>query len=300
MFKKILIANRGEIACRIIETANKLGIETVAVYSDADKNSKHVKLANEKYHIGGPQPAQSYLNASKILEVAKQSGAEGIHPGYGFLSENQQFSEACEANGINFIGPSGDAMKLMSSKSDSKDLMISVNVPVTPGYHGSNQDPQFLVKEANKIRYPVMIKAVLGGGGKGMKICYNDKEFLENLDSAKREALKNFGDERVLVEKYITNPKHIEVQIFGDKHGNYVYLFERDCSIQRRHQKIIEEAPSALPDYIRAEIGKTAVEAAKAVGYFNAGTVEFIFDLDENMYYFMEMNTRLQVSFFDF
>ena len=296
MFNKILIANRGEIACRVMRTAKKLGVSTVAVFSDADKYAKHAKLANERYHIGGSTPLESYLKMHNVLNSALDSGAEGIHPGYGFLSENPTFADLCEKNDITFIGPPSDAMIKMASKSDSKDIMIAANVPVTPGYHGDNQDPEFLLEKAKEINFPVMIKAVMGGGGKGMKISWSEKDFFEALESAKREARKGFDDDRVLIEKYITRPKHYEIQVFGDTHGNYVYLFERDCSIQRRHQKIIEEAPSSLTPEQRKDMGEKAVAAARAVGYVNAGTVEFLYDLDTNQFYFMEMNTRLQVE----
>ena len=253
-------------------------------------------MATEGYHIGGSTPLESYLRMDRVLEVALESNSEAIHPGYGFLSENPTFADLCEQNGVKFIGPPSLAMKQMASKSESKDIMIKANVPVTPGYHGENQDPEFLLEEARKIKFPVMIKAVMGGGGKGMKIAWNEAEFMENLESAKRESRKSFDDERVLIEKYIERPKHYEIQVFGDSYGNYVYLFERDCSIQRRHQKIIEEAPSAVDAETRKMMGETAVAAAKAVGYVNAGTVEFLYDLDTDEYYFMEMNTRLQVE----
>lgn len=271
-------------------------METVAVFSDADRHSRHVNLSDEAYHIGAPPPLESYLSMDKIINAALKSGSQGIHPGYGFLSENPTFSDMCKSAKIKFIGPPASAMEKMASKSDSKDIMLKAGVPCTPGYHGENQDPQFLLNEAKKIKYPIIIKAVKGGGGKGMKICWNDKEFIENLDSAKREALKSFGDERVLLEKYVTRPRHYEIQVFGDNFGNYSYLFERDCSIQRRHQKVIEEAPSGLTPEQRAHMGKTAVEAARAVGYINAGTVEFLYDCDTKEFYFMEMNTRLQVE----
>jgi 3-methylcrotonyl-CoA carboxylase alpha subunit len=296
MFKRILIANRGEIACRIIETARKLGVETVAVYSDADKNSRHVAMSDQALHIGGAAPLESYLRMDRIVEAALKSGAQGIHPGYGFLSQNGRFADLCDSSKVKFIGPSGQSMDKMGSKSESKDIMIRAGVPVTPGYHGPNQDPQFLLEEARKIKYPVMIKAVMGGGGKGMKVAWNDKEFAENLQSAKREALKSFGDDRMLLEKYVQRPRHYEIQVFGDDHGNYVYLFERDCSIQRRHQKVIEEAPSGLSPEQREKMGRTACEAARAVGYVNAGTVEFLYDCESKEFYFMEMNTRLQVE----
>ncbi len=296
MFKRILIANRGEIACRIIDTARKLGVETVAVYSDADKNSRHVAMSDQALHIGESPPLKSYLKMDRIVEAALKSGAQGVHPGYGFLSQNGRFADLCEANKVKFIGPPGHSMDKMGSKSESKDIMIKAGVPVTPGYHGSNQDPQFLLQEAHKIKFPVMIKAVMGGGGKGMKVAWNDKEFLENLESARREARDSFGDDRMLLEKYVQRPRHYEIQVFGDVHGNYVYLFERDCSIQRRHQKVIEEAPSGLTQEQRQRMGKIACDAARAVGYVNAGTVEFLYDCETKEFYFMEMNTRLQVE----
>lgn len=296
MFNRILIANRGEIACRIASTAKKLGVETVAVFSDADRYSKHVKMCDLAVHIGGNAPLESYLRMDNIIDACLKTQAQGVHPGYGFLSQNGRFADLCEEKKIKFIGPPGHSMDKMGSKSESKDIMIKAGVPVTPGYHGSNQDPDFLLEEARKIGYPVMIKAVMGGGGKGMKTAWNDKEFKENLHSAKREALKSFGDDRMLLEKFVQRPRHYEIQVFGDVHGNYVYLFERDCSIQRRHQKVIEEAPSGLTPEQRESMGKTAVEAAKAVGYVNAGTVEFLYDLDTKEFYFMEMNTRLQVE----
>lgn len=296
MFKRILVANRGEIACRIVRTAKKLGVESVAVFSDADRHSKHVAMSDHAVHIGSAAPLESYLKMDNIVAAALKTGSQGIHPGYGFLSQNGRFADLCEEKKIKFIGPSGQAMDKMGSKSESKDIMIKAGVPVTPGYHGSNQDPDFLLQEARKIKYPVMIKAVMGGGGKGMKVAWNDKEFVENLQSAKREALKSFGDDRVLLEKFVTRPRHYEIQVFGDNFGNYAYLFERDCSIQRRHQKVIEEAPSGLTPAQRESMGKTACEAARAVGYVNAGTVEFLYDLDTKEFYFMEMNTRLQVE----
>lgn len=296
MFNKILIANRGEIACRVMKTASRLGVSTVSVFSDADRFSKHVKLSDEGYHIGGPTPLESYLQMERVLGAALDSGAEGIHPGYGFLSENPTFSDMCEREGVKFIGPPSSAMIKMASKSDSKDIMIAAGVPVTPGYHGDNQDPDFLLEQAKEIGFPVMIKAVMGGGGKGMKISWSAKDFLSQLESAKRESAKSFSDDRVLIERYVQRPKHYEIQVFGDMHGNYVYLFERDCSIQRRHQKIIEEAPSSLTEEQRRDMGRKAVEAARAVGYVNAGTVEFLYDLDSKEFYFMEMNTRLQVE----
>jgi len=293
---KVLIANRGEIACRVMKTAKKLGIQTVAVYSDADRNSMHVAMADEAIRIGPPPSQQSYLLKDTILEVAKLTGAEAIHPGYGFLSENVEFAEQCQEEGVIFVGPPSSAIRDMGIKSTSKIIMTAANVPVIHGYHGEDQDVERLRQEAEKIGYPVMIKAVRGGGGKGMRICMTAEEFDAQLDSAKREAMKSFGDEVMLLEKFVVDPRHIEVQVFGDMHGNYVYLFERDCSVQRRHQKIIEEAPGpGLSWEVRRKLGEAAVRAAKAVDYVGAGTVEFVMDKDFN-FYFMEMNTRLQVE----
>ncbi|KAJ2917817.1 hypothetical protein MD484_g2588, partial [Candolleomyces efflorescens] len=298
-FDKILIANRGEIACRVIRTARKLGIKTVAVYSDVDKDSLHVKLADEAYNIGPAPSAESYLRMDKIIEVCKKSGAQAIHPGYGFLSENAIFAERLEAEGIVFIGPPASAIVSMGSKSESKDIMSDAGVPCVPGYHGSNQDPDFLFSEAQKIGFPVLIKAIHGGGGKGMRtVVEPTKEaFNEALLSAKRESLKSFGNDTVLVEKYIQRPRHVEVQVFADTLGNAVSLWERDCSVQRRNQKIIEEAPApGLSPELRANLSEKAIAAAHAVNYVGAGTVEFIFDNDTQDFYFMEMNTRLQVE----
>lgn len=294
--EKILIANRGEIACRVIKTAKKLGVKTVAVYSEADANSRHVFLADEAYNIGPAPSAESYLRGDKILQVAKETNAQAIHPGYGFLSENAAFAQSCKDIGVEFMGPPPSAITQMGSKSVSKEIMIAAGVPCVGGYHGKNQDAAFLEAEADKIGYPVLIKAIAGGGGKGMRIVTEKKEFQQLLESAKRESLKSFKDDNVLVEKYMTNPRHIEIQVFADKHGNCVYLFERDCSVQRRHQKIIEEAPApGISDEMRKEIGEAAVRAAKAVNYVGAGTVEFIMDSNQN-FFFMEMNTRLQVE----
>ncbi|MEO8123461.1 MAG: acetyl/propionyl/methylcrotonyl-CoA carboxylase subunit alpha, partial [Burkholderiales bacterium] len=296
MFKKILIANRGEIACRVIKTARNMGVATVAVYSEADANARHVRMADEAVLIGPPAASESYLVGERILEVAKQTGAEAIHPGYGFLSENAEFAEACEKAGIVFIGPPASAIRAMGLKSASKALMEKAGVPLTPGYHGDNQDSSFLAKQAEAIGYPVLIKASAGGGGKGMRRVDAAADFEAALVSCKREARNSFGDDDVLVEKYILQPRHIEIQVFGDTHGNCVYLFERDCSVQRRHQKVLEEAPAPgmTPDR-RAAMGQAAVDAAKAVGYVGAGTVEFIATQDGG-FYFMEMNTRLQVE----
>ncbi|TKY88703.1 hypothetical protein EX895_002334 [Sporisorium graminicola] len=296
---KILIANRGEIACRIIRTCRRLGISTVAVFSEADAASQHVKLADEAYCIGPAASAESYLRQDKILDVAQKTGATMIHPGYGFLSENAAFAKLLEeSQSITFMGPPSSAIDAMGSKSASKEIMLAAGVPCVPGYHGADQDPALLASEADKIGYPVLIKAVKGGGGKGMKIADSPEDFADALESAQREALKSFGDATVLIEKYLTAPRHVEVQVFADTHGNAVYISERDCSVQRRHQKIIEEAPAPhLPSALRTELGEKAVAAAKAVGYVGAGTVEFILDAErpEN-FYFMEMNTRLQVE----
>jgi 3-methylcrotonyl-CoA carboxylase alpha subunit len=296
MFRKILIANRGEIACRVIKTARRLGVATVAVYSEADANARHVRLADEAALIGPAAARESYLVGGRILEVAKRTGAEAIHPGYGFLSENEEFAEACEKAGIVFIGPPASAIRAMGSKSAAKTLMEAAGVPLTPGYHGNNQDPVFLTQQADRIGYPVLIKASAGGGGKGMRRVDAAADFEAALASCKREAANAFGDERVLVEKYVLKPRHIEIQVFGDTRGNCVYLFERDCSIQRRHQKLLEEAPApGMTPERRAAMGQAAVNAAKAVGYVGAGTVEFIANQDGS-FYFMEMNTRLQVE----
>jgi len=296
MFKKILIANRGEIACRVIKTARRLGVATVAVYSEADANARHVRLADEAVLIGPAAARESYLVGEHILDVARRTGAEAIHPGYGFLSENEDFAEACEKAGIVFIGPPASAIRAMGSKSAAKSLMGSAGVPLTPGYHGDNQDPAFLAQQADQIGYPVLIKASSGGGGKGMRRVDAAADFEAALASCKREAANAFGDEQVLVEKYVLKPRHIEIQVFGDTHGNCVYLFERDCSLQRRHQKLIEEAPApGMTLERRAAMGRAAVNAAKAVGYVGAGTVEFIANQDGS-FYFMEMNTRLQVE----
>lgn len=297
LFSKIIIANRGEIACRIIRTCKKLGIQTVAVYSEADKNSQFVKMADEAYLVGPAESAKSYLNVEKIIEVIKKSGAQALHPGYGFLSENSTFSRRLRDAGIVFIGPSEYALEKMGDKKASKEIMESAGVATVPGYHGVNQDPNYLKEQASRIGYPLLVKAVMGGGGKGMRLVEKDEDFFSSLNAAKNEARNSFGDDRVLLEKYITKPRHVEVQVFGDSHGNYVYVFERDCSVQRRMQKIIEEAPApGLSLELRKQMGESAVDAARAVKYEGAGTVEFIMDLDTNKYYFMEMNTRLQVE----
>jgi 3-methylcrotonyl-CoA carboxylase alpha subunit len=296
MFTKILIANRGEIACRVIKTARRMGIRTVAVYSEADAGARHVRMADEAVCIGAPPPRESYLVVDKIIGAALATGAQAIHPGYGFLSENEEFAEACKENGVVFIGPPVSAIRAMGSKSEAKKLMEKAGVPLTPGYHGDNQEPEFLRQQADKIGYPVLIKAAAGGGGKGMRAVDRSEDFLDALASCKREAQSSFGDQHVLIEKYLQRPRHIEIQVFGDSHGNCVYLFERDCSVQRRHQKVVEEAPApGMPPERRAAMGKAAVDAAKAVGYVGAGTVEFIVNQD-GTFYFMEMNTRLQVE----
>jgi 3-methylcrotonyl-CoA carboxylase alpha subunit len=301
MFGKILIANRGEIACRVIRTAREFGIATVAIYSDADANALHVEMADEAVRVGPALSAQSYLNIEAIIKAALETGAEAIHPGYGFLSENAGFVDAVEAAGLTFIGPSAKAIRAMGLKDAAKALMEKAGVPVVPGYHGNNQDGAFLKSEADRIGYPVLIKARAGGGGKGMRRVDQAADFAAALDSARREAEASFGDSAVLVEKYMTKPRHIEVQVFGDDHGNAVHLFERDCSLQRRHQKVIEEAPAPgmTPD-MRTAMGEAAVKAALAIGYSGAGTVEFIADVSEGLrpdrFFFMEMNTRLQVE----
>jgi len=296
MFSKILIANRGEIACRVITTARRLGIKTVAVYSDADRTARHVAMADEAVHIG-PSPARdSYLVADKIIAAARHTGAQAIHPGYGFLSENAGFAEACAKAGIVFIGPPPSAIQAMGSKSEAKKIMEKAKVPLVPGYHGDDQSPDLLAREAGRIGFPVLIKASAGGGGKGMRVVEEAAKFADALAGAKREAKSSFADDHVLVEKYLTRPRHIEIQVFADSHGNCLYLFERDCSIQRRHQKVIEEAPAPNMDPARRKaMGEAAVAAAKAIGYQGAGTVEFITNQD-GTFYFMEMNTRLQVE----
>ena len=304
MFNKILIANRGEIACRVAATAKRLGVKTVAVYSDADANAKHVAVCDEAVHIGGSAPKDSYLRWERIIEAAKATGAQAVHPGYGFLSENEDFAKACADAGLVFIGPPASAINAMGLKAESKRLMEQAQVPLVPGYHGADQDPALLQREADRIGYPVLIKASAGGGGKGMRAVDKAEDFAAALDSCKREAINSFGDDAVLVEKYVQRPRHIEIQVFGDTHGNCVYLFERDCSVQRRHQKVLEEAPApGMTPELRARMGEAAVAAAKAVNYVGAGTVEFIveqpggYDAPEQMkFYFMEMNTRLQVE----
>ncbi|MCW5745322.1 MAG: acetyl/propionyl/methylcrotonyl-CoA carboxylase subunit alpha [Alphaproteobacteria bacterium] len=296
MFGKILIANRGEIACRVIRTAARLGVRTVAVYSDADRHARHVAMADEAVHIGPAAARESYLVADKLVAAAKATGAQGVHPGYGFLSENAGFAEACAAAGIAFIGPPPAAIRAMGSKSEAKKLMEAAGVPLVPGYHGDDQAPELLAREADRIGYPVLIKAAAGGGGKGMRVVETAAKFAEALAGAKREAKAAFADDHVLLEKYLTRPRHIEVQVFGDTHGDCIYLFERDCSIQRRHQKVIEEAPApGMTAERRKAMGEAAVAAARAIGYVGAGTVEFIAD-QAGEFFFMEMNTRLQVE----
>jgi 3-methylcrotonyl-CoA carboxylase alpha subunit len=307
MFTKILIANRGEIACRVAATARKMAIQTVAVYSTADAQAKHVAACDEAVYIGvgeGNSPQDSYLRWQAILDAAKATGAQAIHPGYGFLSENEDFAQACADASLVFIGPPPSAIKAMGLKAESKQLMEKAGVPLVPGYHGSNQDEALLQKEADRIGYPALIKASAGGGGKGMRIVEKSEDFAAALASCQREAINSFGDDAVLIEKYVQKPRHIEIQVFGDTHGNYVYLFERDCSVQRRHQKVLEEAPApGLPQAMREAMGQAAVDAARAVQYAGAGTVEFIVEQtggydqpDKMKFYFMEMNTRLQVE----
>jgi 3-methylcrotonyl-CoA carboxylase alpha subunit len=296
VFDKILIANRGEIACRIIKTARRMGIATVAVYSEADANARHVRLADEAVCIGPAAARESYLVADRILQAARATCAQAVHPGYGFLSENAGFAEACVASGLSFIGPPASAIRAMGSKSAAKALMAKAGVPLTPGYHGDEQDAAFLEGQAGQIGYPVLIKASAGGGGKGMRRVDRAEDFAAALTSCQREARNAFGDDHVLVEKYVLKPRHIEIQVFGDSHGGCVYLFERDCSVQRRHQKVLEEAPApGMTPARRAAMGQAAVNAARAVGYVGAGTVEFIVNPDGS-FYFMEMNTRLQVE----
>ncbi|MDD8059313.1 acetyl/propionyl/methylcrotonyl-CoA carboxylase subunit alpha [Shewanella metallivivens] len=296
MFTKLLIANRGEIACRIIKTAQTMGVRTIALYSDADKDARHVAMADESFYLGGSAPADSYLKADLIIEIAKKSGAEAIHPGYGFLSENAEFARKCEQNGIAFVGPGSDAIDAMGSKSAAKKIMSNANVPLVPGYHGDDQTDATLMAEAKAVGFPLLIKAAYGGGGKGMRIVENEGEILEAIKSARREAISSFGNDKLLMERYLRQPRHVELQIFADTHGNAIYLSDRDCSIQRRHQKVVEEAPApGLSDELRAQMGNAAVAAAKAIDYVGAGTVEFLLDTD-NSFYFMEMNTRLQVE----
>jgi 3-methylcrotonyl-CoA carboxylase alpha subunit len=304
MFKKILIANRGEIACRVAATARRLGVKTVAVYSDADALARHVHACDESVHVGGNAPADSYLQWQRIIDAALATGAQAIHPGYGFLSENEDFARACAAAGLVFIGPPASAIAAMGSKAAAKALMEKAAVPLVPGYHGQNNDPSYLQGQADAMGYPVLIKASAGGGGKGMRRVDRREDFAAALASCQREAKASFGDDHVLVERYVTRPRHIEIQVFADTQGHAVYLFERDCSVQRRHQKVLEEAPApGLSEVRRAEMGAAAVAAAKAVGYVGAGTVEFIAEpvdpaqpAGDLRFYFMEMNTRLQVE----
>src|SRR5947209_59969 len=296
MFTKILIANRGEIAVRIMATCREMGIGTVAVYSEADRNALHVREANEAYAIGPAPAAQSYLDIDRIIEAAKKSGAQAIHPGYGFLAENTAFVEACEEASIVFIGPPASAMRLMGSKIAAKQLALSVHAPVIPGYNGDSQDDAVLRQEAERIGLPLLIKASAGGGGKGMREVYRAADFSEQLAGARREALAAFGDGTVFLERLVQQPRHVEIQVLGDTFGNLIHLGERECSIQRRHQKIVEESPSvALTPALRAGMGVAAVRIARAAGYINAGTIEFMLDADKR-FYFLEMNTRLQVE----
>ncbi|HET7664430.1 MAG TPA: biotin carboxylase N-terminal domain-containing protein, partial [Rhodanobacteraceae bacterium] len=296
MFERVLIANRGEIACRVIRTCRRLGIHAIAVYSEADRDAQHVRLADEAWPIGGSAPADSYLRVDTIIEVAKKSGAQAIHPGYGFLSENTDFSRACVKAGIVFIGPKPESIEAMGSKAAAKILMGKHDVPLVPGYSGENQDADVLANEAHKTGFPLMIKAAMGGGGKGMRIVREEKDFADALASAQREAKGAFGDARVILERYVEHPRHIEFQVFGDTHGNTIHLNERECSAQRRFQKVLEETPSPfLTPERRKAMGEAAVAAAKAVDYVGAGTVEFIVGADGE-FFFMEMNTRLQVE----
>ncbi len=300
MFQKILIANRGEIACRVATTARRLGIRTVAVYSDADASAKHVAACDEAVHIGGSAPRDSYLQWQRILQAAQATGAQAVHPGYGFLSENDAFAQACADAGLVFIGPSPAAIRAMGLKAESKQLMATAGVPLVPGYHGADQDSALLQREADSIGYPVLIKASAGGGGKGMRAVERSDDFAAALASCQREARNSFGDDAVLIEKYVQRPRHIEIQVFGDSQGNFVYLHERDCSVQRRHQKVLEEAPApGMTPALRQQMGEAAVAAAQAVNYVGAGTVEFIVEQSASgamTFYFMEMNTRLQVE----
>jgi 3-methylcrotonyl-CoA carboxylase alpha subunit len=296
MFTKILIANRGEIACRIIQTCKRMAIRTVAVYSEADADAQHAQQADEAQLIGGPRPIDSYLKGDLIIEVAKKTGAQAIHPGYGFLSENEDFARAVEAAGLVFIGPTPEAIEKMGLKDQAKKIMQASGVPVVPGYHGENQDPAYLAMQAQAVGFPALIKAVAGGGGKGMRLVENAGQFAAQLEAAQREAKNAFGDDRVLIERFVKGPHHIEFQVFGDTHGNYVHLYERECSIQRRHQKILEETPSPFVDEsMRRKMGEAAVAAAAAIQYRGAGTIEFIAGEDRE-FFFMEMNTRLQVE----
>lgn len=296
MFKKILIANRGEIACRIIKTSKNMGVETVAVYSDADRDALHVKMADQSIYIGPSPASESYLAIEKLVAAALESGAEAIHPGYGFLSENADFCRQCGKHDITFIGPPLEAIMSMGSKSAAKKIMAKAGVPLIPGYHGDNQDPKTLKKEADSLGYPVLLKAAAGGGGKGMRAVQTEADFDQALDAAKREAMSSFDDDIMLVEKLVLQPRHVEIQVFCDSHQNAVYLFERDCSLQRRHQKVIEEAPApGMTEKLRQKMGEAAIKAAQAISYEGAGTVEFLLD-SRGEFFFMEMNTRLQVE----
>jgi acetyl-CoA carboxylase, biotin carboxylase subunit len=296
MFKKILIANRGEIACRIIRTCKALGIATVGIFSEADINAPHVKMADEVYLVGGPRVADSYLNAEKIIEIAKLSNAEAIHPGYGLLSENAAFARSCEAAGVTFIGPSPEVIARMGSKIESRKAMEAAGVPIVPGISYPLRDTEEAVNVSNEMGYPVMLKASAGGGGIGMQIARNDEDIRKAFEGNQKRATDFFGDGAMYVEKYVENPRHIEIQILADQYGNTVYLWERDCSIQRRHQKVVEEAPSLfITETTRTKMGEAAVKAAKSIGYKNAGTIEFLVDEEQN-FYFLEMNTRLQVE----
>ncbi len=297
MFKKVLIANRGEIAIRVTRTLRELGVTSVAVYSDADRNGLHVMLADEAYHIGPPPSAQSYLNISKILEVAKKAGAEAIHPGYGFLSESPEFAKAVTEAGLVFIGPTVENILAMGDKLASRELMKKAGVPTVPGTEGAVPDAETAKKEAERIGYPVILKASAGGGGKGIRVVHDPKELASAFRACQSEGKNYFKDDRVFIERFIQNPKHIEVQIFGDTHGNVVHLYERECSMQRRHQKLIEESPSiSVPSDVREKLGEVAVRAGKSIQYVGAGTIEFIFDNKTKEFFFMEMNTRLQVE----
>ena len=294
--KKILVANRGEIALRVLKTAREMGIKVVTVYADDDKNLPHALFADESYSLGSGTLADTYLNKAKLIEVTKKSGADAIHPGYGFLSENEEFARMVEGAGIIFIGPTPESIVLMGDKIGSKKALEKIKIPLTPGYHGDDQSEDNLVKEAKKIGYPILIKASAGGGGKGMRIVHEDSELLESIRGAKSEGLKSFGSDKVLIEKYVVNPRHIEVQLMSDTHGNHLHFFERECSIQRRYQKVVEETPAPnMSQEVRLKICETAVEIAKGINYRGAGTVEFIMSQDGS-YYFMEMNTRLQVE----
>ncbi len=296
MFRKILIANRGEIACRVIRTARRMGVKTVAVYSDADRNALHVSMADEAVHVGAPPPRESYLLGERMIEACAKTGAEAVHPGYGFLSENAGFSRMCKENGIVFIGPPEAAINSMGSKSVAKTIMSEAGVAVVPGYHGNDPSTGKIKSAADEMGYPVLLKAVAGGGGKGMRLVRSAEEFDQACAAARREAASSFGSDELLVEKYLSRPRHVEFQVFCDRHGSAVYLFERDCSVQRRHQKVIEEAPApGMGPDLRQQMGQAAIQAARAIDYEGAGTVEFLLDLDGS-FYFMEMNTRLQVE----